>query len=248
MGVHGKQQLMVHILDPNRDVEGNYQAYIVVLTDGRVLNGLLAGESTTSVDLIDGEGKRQAILREQIDELTRTGKSLMPEGFEKQLSRNELSDLLEFLTQRTRFVPLEMHRVATISSTSGMFQTPGSNVERIVFDDWGAKTLAGVPFYPIDPQNGRVRNVIMLHGDLGSQPPKMPESVTLQCGVAAKTIHFLGGVSGWGFPATKAGTLSMIVRLHYADGVTEDEALVNGVHFADYLGHTNVSGSQLAFS
>lgn len=248
MGVHGKQQLLVHILDPNRDVEGNYQAYIVVLNDGRVLNGLLAGESSTSVDLLDNEGKRQALLREDIDELTRTGKSLMPEGFEKQLTKEQLSDVLEFLTQRLKFVPLDMRRAATLTSASGMFQTPGSDVERLAFDDWGVKTVGRVPFYPIDPQNGRVRNVVMLHGDLGTIPPTMPQSVSLQCGIPAKAIHFLSGVSGWGFPASKAGTVSMIVRLHYADGKTEDLSLVNGVHFADYLGHTNVSGSKPAFN
>jgi len=248
MGVHGKQQLLVHILDPNRDVEGNYQAYIVVLNDGRVLNGLLAGESGTSIDLLDSEGKRQAILRDDIDEITRTGKSLMPEGFEKQLSREQLTDVLEFLTQRLKFVPLDMRRAATITSVSGMFQTPGSDVERIAFNEYGVKTVAGVPFYPIDPQDGRVRNVVMLHGDLGTVAPTMPRSVSLTCGMPAKSIHFLSGVSGWGYPASKAGTVSMIVRLHYADGKTEDESLVNGVHFADYLGHTNVSGSRLAFS
>ena len=248
MGVHGKQQLLVHILDPSRDIEGNYQAYLVVLTDGRVLNGMLGGESVTSIELIDGEGKRHAILREEIDQLARTGKSFMPEGFEKQLSRAEISDVLEFLTQRGQFVPLDLHRAATVTSYSGMFQTRGSDVERLVFDDWGVKTVVGIPFYPIDPQDGRVRNVIMLHGDLGTVAPSMPKSVQLQCGLAAKAIHFLGGVSGWGYPATKAGTVSMIVRLHYADGQTEDHSLVNGVHFADYLGHTEVSGSQLAFS
>ena len=248
MGLQGKQQLLVHILDPNRDVEGNYQAYVVVLNAGRVLNGLMAGESASSIDLIDNAGQHQAILREDIDELRRTGKSLMPEGFEKQLTRTELADLMEFLTQHTKFVPLDMHRVATITSASGMFQTPASKSESLVFDDWGVKTVNGVPFYPIDPQGGRVRNVIMLHGDRGTMPPKMPQSVELLCGVAAKAIHFLSGVSGWGFPASQTGTTSMIVRLHYADGKTEDNSLINGVHFADYNGHTDVKGSQLAFS
>jgi hypothetical protein len=100
---------------------------------------MLAGESATSIDLVDSEGKRRAVLREDIDELTRTGKSFMPDGFEKQLSREQLADILEFLTQRTQFVPLDLRRVATISSARGMFQTPGSDVERLVFDDWGAK-------------------------------------------------------------------------------------------------------------
>jgi putative membrane-bound dehydrogenase-like protein len=248
MSVHGKEQLLGHILDPNRDVEGNYQAYIVILEDGRVLNGLLGGESNTSIELIDVEGKRLPILREEIDEVSKTGTSLMPEGFEKQLTRAEIIDLLEFLARRTRFVPLDLRRVATVSSAHGMFQTPGSTVESLVFDDWGIKSFEGVPFYPVDPQDGRIRNAVMLHGDLGTVAPNMPDSVELACGVSAKSIHFLSGVSGWGYPYTRSESVTLIVRLHYADGAAEDHSLKNGVHFADYLGDAEVRGSKRAFS
>ena len=44
------------------------------------------------------------------------------------------------------------------------------------------------------------------------------------------------------------GTVSMIVRLHYADGKTEDHALKNGVHFADYIRQVDVPGSKFAFA
>ncbi|QDT73643.1 Cytochrome c [Lacipirellula limnantheis] len=248
MAVHGKEQLLVHLLDPNRDVEGNYVSYVAQLVDGVVISGMLAGESAASIELVDAKGIRHAILREDIEQFIRSGTSLMPEGFEKQLSRVELGDLLEYLAARTRFVPLDLLRVATISSAQGMFNSLDAEEERLVFADWGEKQVDGVPFYPIDPQAGRIRNVVMLHGDHGTTPPTMPASVELPCGVAAKAIHFLGGVSGWGFPATEAGSQSMIVRLHYADGETEDHALLNGVHFADYLGDANVPQSKLAFS
>ena len=39
----------------------------------------------------------------------------------------------------------------------------------------------------------------------------------------------------------------MIVRLHYADGQTEDHALKNGEQFADYIRRVDVPGSKLAF-
>jgi hypothetical protein len=57
----------------------------------------------------------------------------------------------------------------------------------------------------------------------------------------------LSGVSGWGFPVGKKGSVSMIVRLHYADGKTEDHPLLNGVHFADYIRHIDVAESAFAF-
>jgi putative heme-binding domain-containing protein len=83
MAAHPKSELLVHILDPSRSVEGNFLQYTVATRDGRVLNGLLAGETKTSVDLLDAEGKKQTLLREDIEELASSKKSLMPEGFEK---------------------------------------------------------------------------------------------------------------------------------------------------------------------
>ena len=80
-----RHELLIHILDPSRSVEGNFVQYTVATTDGRVISGLLASESKTSVELIDAEGKRHAILREDIDQMAASKKSLMPEGFEKQV-------------------------------------------------------------------------------------------------------------------------------------------------------------------
>ncbi len=57
----------------------------------------------------------------------------------------------------------------------------------------------------------------------------------------------LSGVSGWGATTAEPGSVSMIVRLHYADGQTEDHALRNGVHFADYMRRIDVPGSKLVF-
>jgi 2-keto-4-pentenoate hydratase len=88
----------------------------------------------------------------------------------------------------------------------------------------------------------------MLHGQNGKFPPTMPKSVMLPCNAPAKAVHFLSGVSGWGYPASPKGTTSMIVRLHYQDGTTEDHKLINGEHFADYIRKEDVSGSKFAFA
>ena len=75
----------------------------------------------------------------------------------------------------------------------------------------------------------------------------MPRSVELPCNAPARAIHLLSGVSGWGYPCGAKGSVSMIVRLHYADGSIEDHPLENGVHFADYIRVVDVPGSKLAF-
>jgi putative membrane-bound dehydrogenase-like protein len=248
MSVHPKAELLVHIIDPSRSVEGNFRVYQVVMENGRVMTGLLASESKTAIELIDAEGKRHALVREEIEELNGSPKSLMPEGFEKQVSKDDIRNLLEFLTQRGKFTPIGLEKYATIVSTKGMFNSEAAEVERMIFADWSPKTFQGVPFQLVDPQGTRVPNVILLKGNAGALPPKMPASVILPCNQSAKAIHFLSGASGWGYPAVQDKRATMIVRLLYDDGSKEEHELLNGEHFSDYIRRVDVPKSQFAFS
>jgi hypothetical protein len=249
MAVHPKSELLVQILDPSRSVEGNFLQYAFVTDTGDVLNGMLASESRNAVEVYDAEGKKHVLLRENIVEMAASRLSMMPEGFEKQLQESGLRDLLEFLTARGKYLPLPLDKAATAVSTRGMFNDERSDVERLIFADWTPKTFDGIPFQLVDPRGDRTPNVILLHGPQGRFPPTMPPSVTVPCNAAARAIHLLSGVSGWGAQGGGGGrrTVSMIVRLHYAGGETEEHPLENGVHFADYIGHFDVPGSKLAF-
>ncbi len=244
--VHPKSKIIQKVLDPNSSVEGNFRQYTVTTKAGRVLNGLLASETKTALEIVDTEAKRHTVLRDDIDEMTASNRTIMPEGFEKQLSKDDICNLLEFLTAKGKYVPIPLDKVATITSAQSMFYK-GDRGGRLVFADWKPKTFNDVPFYLIDPQRGKIKNVVMLQSDNGDYPPKMPKSVKMPCNTSAKAIHLLSGVSGWGFPYSEKGTVSAIVRLHYADGKTEDHPLKNGEHFADYIRRVDVPGSQFAF-
>lgn len=247
MAVHPKEELLVHILDPSRSVEGNYRQYNVATTDGQVFVGVLTSETKTAIELGDAEGKPHVILRADVEELQASPKSIMPEGFEKQVPPEGLANLLEFLTQRGKYLPLDLGKSATIVSTTGMFYSKDAGAERLIFRDWSPKTFDGVPFRLVDPRGERVPNVIMLFGPTGTFPPTMPKAVGLACNVPAKAIHLLSGVSGWGYPGGQEGSVSLIVRLHYASGATEDHPLKNGIHFADYIRRVDVPESKFAF-
>jgi putative heme-binding domain-containing protein len=92
-------ELLTHILDPNREVSPNYFEYIVVTDDGRTQAGVIAAETATSITLRRAEGKQETILRENIEAITSSGISLMPEGLEKKISVAEMSDMLVFLLE-----------------------------------------------------------------------------------------------------------------------------------------------------
>lgn len=248
MAVHPKKELLTHIIDPSRSVEGNFRVYTLLTDDGRTISGLLSSESRTSVELIDAEGKKQVVQRDEIDQLRPSEKSLMPEGFEKQVTKTDIVDLLEFLTKKGKYLPLMLDKVATVVSTRGMFHGEEVRSESMIFDDWSPKLFEGIPFQLVDPQGEKRPNAILLYGPNGEIPPKMPRSVALDLGSPATTIHLLSGVSGWGFPLGTKGSTSMIVRLVYADGSTEDHPLKNGEHFSDYIRREDVPGSKYAFN
>lgn len=248
-GVHPKEELAIAILDPSRSVEGNFKLYRVTTADDRTVLGILGAQTGTSVEIIDAEAKRHPLAKTDIVAMKETDKSLMPEGFEKVMKPDELSDLLEFLSQKGRFTPLPLDKVATVVSTKDMFFDAGGAAERLVFPDWKPKVFDGVPFVLVDPMKDTVKNVVMLNGPNGVIPPKMPKSVSLSFNGKAKAIHLLSGISGWG--ALDAGapkTVSMIVRITYDDGKTEDHELKNGVHFADYIRKVDVPESKFAFA
>jgi len=247
MAVHPKHELLIHILDPSRSVEGNFRIYTVSTAEGKVLTGMLAGETKTSIELVDTEGKRIPIQREDIEELVAGTKSVMPEGFEKQVTPDDISNLLEFLTQKGKYLPLDLRRIATTITTRGMFFNANGEAERLVFNSFEPKTFEGVPFQLIDPQGDRVANALLLHGHNGDKAPTMPKSAKLPVNSTVKAIHMLGGIGGWSFPAVQEKSVTMTVRLKYAGGQTEDIELKNGVHFADYIRRVDVPESKFAF-
>ncbi len=95
-----RDALLYDILDPNRRVDPQFSEYLVVTTDGRSFNGLLISDSGDQIVLRQTEGKEQTIARTDIEELQATNKSLMPVGIEKDVTVQQMADLLEYLKAR----------------------------------------------------------------------------------------------------------------------------------------------------
>jgi putative heme-binding domain-containing protein len=91
------ETLLVDIFDPNRDVDPRYLNYVVSNKAGRVFTGMLAAETASSITLRRAEKAEDTILRNQIEEIQATAKSLMPENLETQLSKQDIADLLVYL-------------------------------------------------------------------------------------------------------------------------------------------------------
>jgi putative membrane-bound dehydrogenase-like protein len=101
IGDKSPQGLLIAVLDPNRAVEARYVSYSAVTKAGLTINGILASETGNSITLLGQDGKAQTILRKDLDELASTGKSLMPEGIEKEIKPEDMADLFAFIRAST---------------------------------------------------------------------------------------------------------------------------------------------------
>ncbi|MDV6030196.1 MAG: c-type cytochrome [Phycisphaera sp. RhM] len=246
MSVHPKEEILVNVLDPSRSVENNFRTYQILTVDGNVLSGMLAGESANSLRIIDTQGKEKLVLREDIEQLTSSAKSLMPEGFESLLSKAEMADLLAFLAKRGKHAPLSISSVATVNSSKGLPGFRGRPGDKFELDSYGRVEVEDIPFELIDPQGDRIANIIGLQQASSRRPSTLPESVSIDCSGNVDAIHLLGGVAWAAFPRFKDETTSMIVRRHYSDDTTSDFELINGKHIVTYQAGEDVPESKLA--
>ena len=89
--------LLMNILDPNRAVDGNYFGYTLVTEQGKSYTGLIKSETATSLTIRMPEGKEVTVLRTEVEALKTGGQSLMPVGFEKTITVEQMSDLISYL-------------------------------------------------------------------------------------------------------------------------------------------------------
>lgn len=246
MAVHPKEEILINVLDPSRSVENNFRTYQILTVDGIVVSGMLAGESANSLRIIDTQGKENLVLREDIEQMTSSSKSLMPEGFESSLSQSEMADLLSFLAKRGKYAPLNIAGVATVNGKKGLPGFRGRPGDTFALDSYGQVNVNGVPFTLIDPQGERVANIIGLQQKSSRRPSTLPESVRIDCSGKVAKIHLLGGVAWAAYPRFPNESVSMIVRRHYADGSTSDFELINGKQIVTYQAGEDVEGSEKA--
>ncbi|NOZ39778.1 MAG: c-type cytochrome [Planctomycetes bacterium] len=89
--------LLLSILDPSRSIDVRYLNYVAVTDEGRAYSGILVQESGASITLKAPDGKEQVILRKSLEEMQCTGKSMMPDGLEKDLTPQNLADVMAYV-------------------------------------------------------------------------------------------------------------------------------------------------------
>ena len=91
--------LLANIVDPSAVVKKEYLTHVAQTRTGTIVSGLLVEEDAGSVTLVDARNQRSRLSRDQLEELSISATSLMPERLLEQLSPQELRDLFAWLRQ-----------------------------------------------------------------------------------------------------------------------------------------------------
>jgi putative membrane-bound dehydrogenase-like protein len=95
--IRAPADLLEAIVFPSASFARGYESYSVATTSGQVLSGIISRETADAIYLFDTARVETRVPRTQIESLEQSRTSIMPEGMDAQLSRQELSDLLAFL-------------------------------------------------------------------------------------------------------------------------------------------------------
>lgn len=246
MGAHGPAELLIHIVDPNREVDPSFWAFNISTKKGELLQGVITSENTATVTLATQAGVRE-IAKSDIEKRENTGRSLMPEGLDG-LGSEAMRDLLTFICGEAskQFRIISLADAATASSSDGVFAGPAPNQGQVRLKKFGDFKVEGVPFFIPSPEKATGGNFIVLKG--GPSPDNhsqsFPARVELALNVETKKLHMLSGISGWGWPAVRDEAPALKATVVYASGEKEEFTFLNGVHFSDYIRPTEVPGSR----
>lgn len=92
-----KENLLFHIIVPDAEIAPAFAAYLVTTRDGRVLSGIMASETPTSLTLRGLLAQESVLLRAEVAKVEALPTSLMPAGLEQAMSPQDLADLLGYL-------------------------------------------------------------------------------------------------------------------------------------------------------
>jgi len=98
--IRTRQDLLESVVFPSLSFVRNYEPVIVVTTSGQAVNGLIRDDSATGLLLATGPDQEVRLPKEDIDEIHPSRVSIMPAGLDKQLTLQELADLIAFLKNR----------------------------------------------------------------------------------------------------------------------------------------------------
>lgn len=97
---HSVEKIMESMIDPSKEIKEGFQTYVATTKKGQVYTGLKVAQSADEVVLRDANAREIRIAARDLDELTVSKQSLMPDNVVSQLTFDQFIDLVAFLKNR----------------------------------------------------------------------------------------------------------------------------------------------------
>lgn len=91
-------QLLESILEPSKVIEPQYRTYLISTSNGQVRSGLLVRQDEETVVLKNALNEEQTIAVADIEQMRAQSVSLMPELLLREMSAQQVADLLAYLS------------------------------------------------------------------------------------------------------------------------------------------------------
>ncbi len=129
-----RADLIEAVLEPSRQVVEGYRMTTLALVDGRVLTGLVRGESADGLTLVEADGKSRRVASAEIEERKPAEGSIMPAGLVDRLEPGAFADLIAYLES-----------LKPAHGPSGLRLPPGFSSSTMASGLTGATALAVAP-------------------------------------------------------------------------------------------------------
>ncbi len=94
-----KKEVLESILFPSQVISDQYASQTIVLKTGATVTGMTAPAGDGSINVLQINGEKLNIAKEDIEESARSKMSAMPEGLLNELTLEEIADLFQYLNQ-----------------------------------------------------------------------------------------------------------------------------------------------------
>jgi len=95
---YGREEILASMLEPSQRIAEGYRSTSIELEDGRILFGMVQKETAEEILLHDTNGELQTIDHADVVARRMLDTSVMPDGLWTTMSKEDLVDLLEWLT------------------------------------------------------------------------------------------------------------------------------------------------------
>jgi len=97
-----REEILTSILEPSKQIDAKYAHYVIETVDGRVHGGVLKEKTAQRLVLVNAQGEELIIPTQDVDFFERQDKSMMPDLQVRDMTAQQVADLLALIRRNSR--------------------------------------------------------------------------------------------------------------------------------------------------